>query len=463
LRMRTRQRRVLALGILVLAVVAAESVASLTDSEPHAPPDFYGYTPPAVGQSYVDPVFGERVIRGTDALNMENPGPFDYMSPEYSSSAITNADDSYVRITDSRGAQNLFSLPEFNYFRRLRLVSSSQSDFWWHVTDPNLLYAVPRNRLVQYDVATDQTTTVHTFSEFGNVSGMGESNLSHDGNRLALRGRNPVSGDPQLFVYEFSSDSVIASLDIPTIPGFFDGTIAPSGDRVIIHTFPERGRGGIIEVWDINEGAGTLTQGYVLPRGGGHNDSSYGPDGKEYMIIIDSWVSNTLYRYDLDDGTRTTLMHFGWDGSQSPIALHVSTNSMHNDGWIYLSTYIGNRSDPDPSQHWIPFQGELLRIRWDGSAIERLAHNRTQAVRYWNQPRATVSTSGRYLFWASNYRRNHVPSAPDSYADTYFMDLHRLTTAPPARAHSPSSWTQLRIDGSNGAGITSREPRLRTR
>lgn len=434
---KTHRRRAPALSVVALALLAATSfaspadpsfpspagpsLASLTDSDPHPPPDFYSFTPPAVGESYVDPVFGETVMRATDALNMANPGPFEFLSAEYASSALTNADETYVRI-NGNGA-HLFSLPELNYVRQVPMSSSSPSDYWWDVTDPSLLYAAPGNRIEAYDVSTDRKTVVHTFAQFGNVSGMGESNLSHDGNRLALRGRRPVSGPPQLLIYEFSSNSVIASLDIPTIPGFFDGSISPSGDRVIIHTFPERGRGGIVEVWDIDEEAGRLTQRYALPRGAGHNDSSFGPDGKEYLIMMESWFSNTLYRYDLDDGTRATLHHFGWDNGQSPIALHLSTNSMHNDGWIYVSTYVGNGSDPDPEEHWIPYQGEIFRMKWDGSVIERLAHNRTKAVAYWNQPRASVSVSGRYLFWSSNYRRNHVPSAPDNYADVYLIDF----------------------------------------
>ncbi len=419
--MRAWRKRTAVLLVLILAVAAADSMASLTDSAVHTPPNFYTFTPPAAGQSYVDPTFGERITRVTDARNMTNPGPFGFITAEYASTTLTNANDTYVRLTGGSSSR-LFALPSLSYVRSVPMSSSSPSDFWWHVTDPNLLYGVPGNRLEVYNVATDQKTVLRTFSQFGIISGMGESSLSHDGDRLALRGKNPVGGGSDyLLIYEFSSNSVVASIPISAMPSFFDATITPSGERLIAHIIPP-GQGGQVLVYDINDAAGTITLAYALPKGAGHNDTSFGPDGKEYLVIIDSWFTNTLYRYDLEDGTRTTLIPFGWTGA-STVALHVSTNSMASDGWIYLSTYIGNGSDPNPSQQWSPYQGELLRVKWDGSMIERLGHNRTKKLAYWNQPRASISASGRYLFWSSNYRRNHDPSAPNDYSDVYMMDF----------------------------------------
>ncbi len=440
-------RRSTALLLVVVLALAADSLASLTDSAVYAPPGFYTFTPPAVGKSYVDPVFGETVTRVTDVLNVGYPGPIESLAAEYASSALTNADDTYVRLWGGSGSR-LFSLPSLSYIGNLPMSSSSPSDFWWHVSDPNLLYAVPSNRLEVYNVATNQKTVVYTFSQFGKIVGMGESNLSHDGNRLALRGKNPVGGgSDQLLVYEFSTNSIVASIPVSAIPDFFDATIAPSGQRVIAHVIP-KGMGGQVQVFDVNVGAGTLTKTYELPRGAGHNDAAFAPDGKEYLVMVDSWFTNTLYRYDLQDGTRTTLIPFGWGAS--PIALHVSTNSMASDGWIYVSTFIANGSDPDPSQQWTPYQGELLRIKWDGSVIERLAHNRTKKLNYWNQPRASISTSGRYLFWSSNYRRNHAPSAGDKYADVYMIDFGSSgpgsgSIAPPSNLQA-SGFPDPRID-----------------
>ena len=61
------RRRFAAHLFLMLGLAATGSAGILTDSEPHIPPNYTTMQPPAVGGSYVDPVFGTTITRLTDA------------------------------------------------------------------------------------------------------------------------------------------------------------------------------------------------------------------------------------------------------------------------------------------------------------------------------------------------------------------------------------------------------------
>jgi hypothetical protein len=52
---------------------------------------------------------------------------------------------------------------------------------------------------------------------------------------------------------------------------------------------------------------------------------------------------------------------------------------------------------------WRPTTQELVRVRLDGSAIERLAHHRSNVISYSDQPKANVSYDGSYYVFTSNW------------------------------------------------------------
>ncbi len=433
------------LGVVLLISIGG-SQASLLDQSSHAPPDHDTMEPPPAGQSFVDPVFNETIWRVTDALGATS---FDFLTTEYSSQSPTNADDTIVRIASNRGSVSFYSTaPPFPLLRTLSLPSTSPSDYWWHPTDRNILYHLVANgEFRAYNFGTD-TDTVITRLPFNNVAALGENQLSLDGNRLAA-----VANDRSVvFVYELSSNSVIARFNAAAL-NIGDLSMSPDGTRVVVNHNPPGGPGNM-HVYGI--GNGTLNFERNLGQGYGHKDLGQSPAGDDYLLAVESWFTNEIRAVRLADGETTTIVPLGWT-LPSNIALHVSANSMVNDGYLYISTYVPTESDP--SVFWPAYTNEIFRVKYNGGLVERLAHTRSRydtstGDTYFTTPRAAVSRSGKYLFWASNFRRRlREPGVPPNHVDTYMMVTPPPPSAPPV---APSALTTT--TGSGGGTLSLGRP-----
>lgn len=118
-----------------------------------------------------------------------------------------------------------------------------------------------------------------------------------------------------------------------------------------------------------------------------------------------------MVKVRLSDGQLTLLHPLHWS-----LAMHMSARA--GDGWVYLSTYAWE--DPDPADTWHPYSNEIVRIRADGSVVERLVHHRSRANRYWRTSRAAVSMDGTKLVFASDFR---LDGRPPDYVDTYMINI----------------------------------------
>ncbi len=408
----------LALGLAVLSalVVVDSSVAQLYDTAPHIPPGHNTFVPPPKGHSYIDPTFGTEVWRVTNALYDGRA----FLSTEYASQSPTNADDSMVRVMASGGGVRFYSTaPPFNLLRIRGLGASSASDLWWHPTNPDVLFHLDAiGELRSYNYAADVDSLVARFP-YANVQGLGENQLSLDGNRLAAAANNRT----KVFVYEISSDSIIAELDTSGL-NVVDVTISPDGTRVLLSN---KHPGGYSDMFVYTIGNGLLNFERDLGIGYGHKDVGQSPAGDDYLLAVESYLTNEIRAVRLSDGALTVLEPIGWNTTAN-IAVHVSANSMSNDGWVYISTY--SDQDPNPQTFWPTYFNEIFRVSFDGTVTERLVHPRARYHRpsgdtYYALPRATVSRSGRLLFFGSNMRQRVItnPHLPPDYTDTYMMYL----------------------------------------
>ncbi|MCK6547379.1 hypothetical protein L6R52_16135, partial [Myxococcota bacterium] len=66
-----------------------------------------------------------------------------------------------------------------------------------------------------------------------------------------------------------------------------------------------------------------------------------------------------------------------------------------------------------------PFARELWLTRLSDGAVKRLAHHRSSSCSYWNTARPTISRSGRYALFTSDWAR---PNCSDQ-SDLYVIDL----------------------------------------
>lgn len=421
-----------ALAVLIVILVGALvggglAWSAITNQGTYVPPNwmsgFGNPYPPARGASYVDPVFGERIWRVTDALALG----YEFINAEYSNGQHFNADESLLRLFGQRqqGYTVLFveTRAPFNIVRVANgLASSNPSDFYWHPTNPDLLYHVAFEDFMVYSVSSNTSTLVHHFGEYGSISGHGETQMSLDGRRIALVGHARNTYQPQhLFVYDVVTNTKVATMSIPA--GFDSVRMMPSGNGIVV-----QGTSGA-RVYRIQ--GNQLVQTNVLFQGAGHSDIGMGPDGNEYLFYVRSTNDNYVYAGRLDTGATTMILPIGWSSGGTVVGMHVSANSSHRDGWVYVVTYADNVPGNNPAQGWQPFAAEVVRARFNGTGWERLAHMRgggypdPRVGTYWGStPRGSVSHSGRFVVWNAHYNRQFTQGGiPQDYADVYLMEV----------------------------------------
>lgn len=421
-------------GVIAQAPVADDSI--------RVPPNwlsgFGNPYPPARGASYVDPIFGSNLWRVTDAL----AAGYEFLNVEYSNGQHFNASETLLRLVGQLpggGYQVLFveSTPPFNVVRvGSGLASSNPSDFYWHPTDPDLLYHVAFERLMAYSVSQDASTLVHAFMEYGSITGAGETQMSRDGSRIALVGTDPGTFElVEVFVYDLAARSKIATMPLP---GSFDSVrMTPTGRGIVV-----QGTAGA-HYYSI-QGSRLVHEREVM-SGAGHSDVGLGPNDVEYLFAVKSTEDNNVYAARIDAPGETLILPVGWRGL--PTGMHVSANSTQNDGWVHVVTYADGVPNNDPALAWAPFAAEVIRARYDGGGYERLAHSRTGGFpdprfgTYWGSTaRGSVSSSGRYVVWNANFMRQitaPVPVASD-YGDVYLLDTSAVAS-PPGPAPPPSA------------------------
>lgn len=384
--------------------------AYLSDTAPHTPPQYYSFVPPAKGGTYTDPVFGTEIKRLSNALaspDNADGGNLTWVMNEYSTMSAFNLDrslfilqqDSYFGLYDGQG----------NYLRDLPFEVYASSEPRWSRKSASLLYFINGNQLKSYDVSAGTTRVVHAFSEYTEVSGHGESDISFDGDHLVLAGDGRF-----IFVYEISSDTKGQVFDTGGRP--WDSLYITPDNHVTI-TWIDAGTSRYtgIELFDRN--MSFLRQ---LADAGGHMDVTRDSDGSEVLVWTNSAdptpiCDNGIIKIRLSDAHQTCLTTLDWS-----LGVHISCPD--GDGSCIVSTYAP--SDPDPSASWPAYTGEIFQVMLDGSEVRRLAHHRSRAFNGYNyMTRASISRDGARLVYSSNYGQQQMSGAPTEYSDAYLMSV----------------------------------------
>lgn len=388
----------------------------VTDSSIHLAPPL---PMPAKGQSYIDPVFGTTITRITDAratisASLKGTAPvlesksangnsfLTWIGPEYSTTRSLNIDNSflilvhgsYYGLYDGKGV----------YLRDLPFEISASSEPRWSRTLPYRLYYHIGNILKTCDVSTAMLVmplaVVHTFTEYAGITGKGKTDLSYDGDHLLL-----IGDSRELFLYEISTGikSVIAE---NTDPGWNNVFLGPANEPIISWLTAGSGRGQGVELYDRQ---GNFVR--QLTHADGHSKTVRDTNGDSLFIWTNSADPNptcgfnAIVKVRLVDGVQTCLLSIDWseaiDATAGP------------SGWVYIGTY----HNPITSPVWAPYADEIIRIKLDGSEIQRLAHHRSEAIYYDSQPHLTVSDDGMMVLYGSNW----AIVSDSVYCDTYLL------------------------------------------
>jgi uncharacterized protein (TIGR03437 family) len=445
--MRRSIREGLLFGLVSISLIipASSANASVNDSSVYLPPNYYSFVPPAAGGSYVDPVFGTTISRISNAANTvraDSGGLLQSVEAEYSTKSPFNADNSKVLLVEF----SYFALYDGVTLQRIKplLPVSSSSEPLWSRSDPNVFYFHPynSNQLKAYNVSNDVQTVVHTFSEYGAISGQGESEMSYDGNHLVL------SGDGhQVFVYTISTDTKGPVFDASGKGNLDALYISPNNNVLIAWSATGTGRYQGEELYDIN--MNFLRQ---VANNDGHKHITRDTDGSEVLIQTNSAdptplanCSNGIVKISLATAAQTCLFALGTYDRWTD-AVHVTAPDQQ--GWVFVETYnVSSSASP-----WYPYTNELLQIALDGSFVRRYAHHRSNTSVYDGQPHISLSRDGSRFTFNSNMM--------GSTTDVYLVVLSGASVSAGATGASSGGGTSSTgggtgtTTGTSGSGTT---------
>jgi len=398
-----------AAAVLSSILLANPSSAQVVGGAVVTPPNYATLLPPAAGQAYTDPVFGTSILRVSDARATEDidGGPLEFIVHEYSTVSPFNRGASRLLLQH----QSVFAL----YDRAGRLLQvlphevHASSEPRWSIHDHNLFFFHDANELRRFDVATGASTLVRRFDEYAHIGGRGESDLSFDGDHLAL-----VGDDREIFLYRIGTDTSGGALDTGALGGFDQVIVTPDNQMLVgWHAIgPERFNG--LELYDAN--MGFVKQ---VSQAGGHMDVGRDADGAQIVVRANAAdpnpiCDNGIVKVRLGDGGQTCLLSLDWS-----LATHVS--APHEGPWIFVSTF----APADPSaddEGWTAYTNEILQVRLDGTAVRRLAHHRSRPWNDYNYaPRVAASRDGARIVYSSNFSLQSLLGFGPEYSDVFLI------------------------------------------
>ena len=419
-------RTVLFSGTLLLTGSMAPALAQVSTAGVELPADYSTFQPPAVGGTYVDPVFGSTVKRISNALGMTNAdggGRLTWVTDEYSTMSPFNSDNSRILLVH----QSYFGLYDGNgvYLRDLPLEISASSEPRWSRADNHTIYYVYGNQFKTYDISSGAMKIVHTFGEYSAIGGMGESDISFDGDHFVFAGDSRY-----VFVYRISTDTKSPVFDAggKALDSIY---ITPNNNVILSWIASGTVRYTGQELFDAN--MNFLRQ---VGRADGHKDVTLDTNGDEVLVWTNSndpqpICNNGIVKIRLADGQQTCLASFDWS-----LAVHISAPD--NSGFVYVETYAP--SNPNPPSGWVAYTNELLQIKLDGSQVLRLAHHRSrpyQTDTYNWQPKMSTSRDGSRVVYGSDYDLQTLDGYAAEYSDVYLIVVGGPSTAATLPAPPP--------------------------
>jgi hypothetical protein len=407
-----------------LPLLGSVTTAAATNETVLVPPLYDSFVPPILGQSYTDPVFGTSIKRLSNAPAMPDnagSGSLAFVSTEFPTASPFNSRNTRLVLQH----QSYFALYDGagTYLADLPLAVTASSEPRWSRSDPKLLYYVKRNALMKLDVTTGLSTVVRAFGEYSAIRGRGESDISRDGDHFvfaAERSSEPLAVGPPnqfVFVYTLSTDKKGPVLD--TFGHDFDNLYITPDNGVVIGWLPAgTGRFMGVELYDRN-----MVFQRQLTHAIGHMHLTRDTLGTDLLVWSNSsdplplaGCPNGVVKVRLSDAQQTCLLSLDWS-----LAAHIS--AADGDGWALVETYAP--SDPPPAAPaWVAYTNELLRVKLDGTAVQRLLHHRSRPFNsYGYQPRAALSRDGSRLVFTSNYDLQHILGYPNEYTDVYLVGL----------------------------------------
>lgn len=374
------------------------------------PPNYEGFKPPAAGEWFTDPAFGTPIKRLTDEQNILGWN---------SERAMFSADDKYFAIAKSNPYKlGLFDGRTGDFIKDLPVSWKDNSEFRWSY-DPQMLVYPKGNRLMAYNVETDEETILKEFPE---TLGKGTKNrlCGGDGNDFDDSGEWLLlnMGDI-MFAYNIRTGEEGPKKDMSAYDWNYC-TLSASGNYILANA--ESGQYLFTRDWE--------SERRILPNNS-HLDFGYLNGTEECLVSrIPEWNDGKLWWFEHGVGNGSFLAARLSDGKIfellrttkwfSPMVSGVAGS---NKQYVCLAMR-GHKLNP--TEEWHPYFGELILIPLKTGEVKpiRLAHHRCRDVEggidFWNQPEQWINHAGDRLFFRSNMD-NFLNE--DAKHDLYMIEL----------------------------------------
>ena len=347
---------------------------------------------PAVGAAVTDPQFGTTIRR------ISNSGSTGVIKPAYSTIPAWNADESYLILyhtgsgVPGGAGHHLYNGKTYQHIKKLSINPPDLEQFYWHGTDPNILYYVNSSNktLTRYLVSTDTKQAIRDLSSTcpsGSISGGGDPMyMSFDTDVIGLSCSSGTA-----FSYRISTDTVGS---IAAASGGLAPIASASGSQLFFIN------SGAAEVRDLNMNfirSLTITNPFdhaSLGRLGNGRDT-------HNAVAFDGALTGSLVVNDMQDGSTRVIVGPSTGYPYPPSGTHVSALALQSPGWVAVSI-VGNTSGQTV------LANELLLANTNaGGQVCRVGHSRTFGKAgprgYWAEPQVVISPSGTRLLFGSDW------------------------------------------------------------
>jgi hypothetical protein len=337
--------------------------------------------PPLLG-AVTDPEFGTRIVRISD---VENETGGSVIKPAYSTIPAWNADESLLVLYEVDGGHRLYDGRTYQFIRRLDINPPDLEQFYWHPTDPDVMFYADGNQLIRYSVSEDQGEVLHEFTGGCSPSGGDDPMyIAWDGNSLGFL------CDDEAFVYHVDTDS-----ESERVSGADLGPqVAPSGNTVYLAGDIYDGDMHVLRTLDLDNPYDHASLGQLADGSDTLNIVAYDPGPMGSGV-------GTLVVFDLETGASRVVIGEDTGYPYPPSGVHISAVAHHAPGWVSVSV-VGNDFD---GQRLL--DNELLLADTNTGEVCRIAHHRSYGKNgpqgYWAEPHAVISPTGTRVLFGSDW------------------------------------------------------------
>jgi hypothetical protein len=284
---------------------------------------------------------------------------------QYSTHSPWNSDESYMLFDNGR----LIRTADWSI---VRTVTRPGHPIWSH-TDPQIVYGVEGNRLVAFNVDTQVTTTVRTFTGYNSVfMGGGDGAFSWDDRYFLLDGY-PSAGGKHLISYDRETDTIRGTKTLNSTASSHPNNhkMGPHGATAIVNYENSDGTSDQQGVWLVN--GASLANIRQLQNNGDHGDVGYDIDSNP--IYVTGYVGGSgkpvgHYSYRMDQSTASLDVGIITPSSAAQLfqAGHVSLQCPDRPGYAYLSAYGSWTLNSPYNYRTAPGYGQVVAFPTDGTA-----------------------------------------------------------------------------------------------